>query len=370
MDLFCGAGGLTHGMRAVGIDVRAGYDIDVSCKHAYEANNAPARFHKRDIRKVRPLEIRKHYPEGGIRVLAGCAPCTPFSALRRGEDTSSDDEWSLLGEFARLVSGVEPDLVTMENVPQVRRHRVFADFVEALSRLGYSISCNVVHCEDYGVPQERTRLVLLASRLAPIRLLPPTVRKARTVQQAIGKLPSLAAGQKGARDPIHRAAKLRPQNLRRIRASIPGGTWEDWPARERLACHKKASGLSYRDVYGRMEWTKPSPPITTKFFNLGSGRFGHPTQDRALSIREGALLQTFPATYEFSPRDSDVNLTKLGMLIGNAVPPRLGELVGASLRHHVALLRPATILPPAPGRWVNPLRRAAMAECGLALRQA
>lgn len=357
-------------MRAVGIDVRAGYDIDPACKHAYETNNRPTLFFARDVRTVTPADIEQHYPKGKIRVLAGCAPCTPFSALRRGEDTSGDDEWSLLGEFARLVAGVEPDLVSMENVPQVRKHSVFADFVDALTRLRYSVSCNVVHCEEYGVPQERTRLVLLASRLGSIRLLPPTVRKARTVEQAIGGLSELAAGGKATRDPIHRAAKLRPQNLRRIRASVPGGTWQDWPARDRLACHKKASGLSYKDVYGRMEWSKPSPPITTKFFNLGSGRFGHPKQDRALSLREGALLQTFPQAYQFVPRNGDVNLTKIGMLIGNAVPPRLGELVGASLRYHVASLRPAAKLPPAPSRWKNQLNRAAVVERIDAVREA
>lgn len=356
-------------MRAVGIDVRAGYDIDPACKHAYETNNQPARFFARDVRKVTPADIERHYSKGKIRVLAGCAPCTPFSALRRGEDTSGDDEWSLLGEFARLVAGVEPDLVSMENVPQVRKHSVFADFVDALTRLRYSVSCNVVHCEEYGVPQERTRLVLLASRLGPIRLLPPTVRKARTVRHAIGGLAVLAAGEKAPRDPIHRAAKLRPQNLRRIRASVPGGTWQDWPARDRLDCHKKASGMSYKDVYGRMEWSRPAPPITTKFFNLGSGRFGHPKQDRALSLREGALLQTFPRSYEFAPREADVNLTKLGMLIGNAVPPRLGEVIGASLRHHLALKRLTTVLPPVPSRWAGPLRRADAAERSLTLSE-
>lgn len=357
-------------MRAMGIDVRAGYDIDPVCKHAYETNNGPALFYARDVREVTPAEITKHYPKGKIRVLAGCAPCTPFSALRRGEDTSTDDEWSLLGEFARLIAGTEPDLVSMENVPQVRKHSVFADFLEALTRLRYSVSCNVVHCEEYGVPQERTRLVLLASRLGPIRLLPPTVRKPRTVRHAIGGLAVLAAGEKAPQDPIHRAAKLRPQNLRRVRASVPGGTWQDWPARYRLDCHKRASGMSYKDVYGRMEWSKPSPPITTKFFNLGSGRFGHPKQDRALSLREGALLQTFPRSYEFAPRNADVNLTKLGMLIGNAVPPRLGELVGASLRHHIAMVKPDTVLPATPARWLRPLSQAAKAERGSAVRQA
>lgn len=352
VDLFCGGGGLTYGLRELGIDVRAGYDIDRACRYAYEANNAPAKFYERDVRRITAREIKAHFPPGAVKALVGCAPCTPFSALRKGRDTSDESEWSLLGEFARLVRKVEPDLVSMENVPQITKHAVFADFRDQLESLQYSVSASVVKCEDYGIPQKRRRLVLLASRLGEIALLPPThPNRHRTVAQAIRKLPAIEAGTHATKDPIHLAANLEPLNLRRIRLSKPGGTWRDWPTAQRLHCHKKASGSTYDAAYGRMEWDKPSPPITTKFYNLGSGRFGHPTQDRAISVREGAILQTFPRSYKFAPAREKLKITKLGQIIGNAVPPRLGAVLGASLRRHIADFRPEIRLPTVGPQW-------------------
>ena len=195
----------------------------------------------------------------------------------------------------------------------------------------------VVYCPDYGIPQNRHRFILLASRIGEITLLPPThKRKEVTVRPFIEKLPPIAAGEMYEFDKLHRTASLSEINLKRIKASVPGGTWKDWPEELRCACHKKDSGQTYTSVYGRMSWDKIGPTMTTQFFCYGTGRYGHPEQDRALSLREGALLQTFPRDYEFFPPDvTDYCMRDVARHIGNAVPVRLGEIIGESIRHHI-----------------------------------
>lgn len=336
VDLFCGVGGLTHGLVKAGIRVAAGIDIDSDSRYAFEANNA-AQFIEKDIAKVTKQEIENLYPDEALRVLAGCAPCQPFSTLQQGRSSPKDEKWGLLGEFGRLAKGLQPDYVTMENVPQLRKHAVFTNFVKSLRTLQYDVVWDVLYCPDYGIPQERSRLVLLASRRGPISMPAKTHTPAsyRTVEETIVDLPPIKAGEQHTKDPIHRAAGLTPINMRRIRASKPGGTWRDWPSELVLPCHKKSSGKSWPGVYGRMTWTSPSPTITTEFYNLGSGRFGHPEQNRALSLREGALLQTFPRNYRFAEDPKNVSLTTVATLIGNAVPVRLGEVIGNTIMAHV-----------------------------------
>ena len=148
-------------------------------------------------------------------------------------------------------------------------------------------------------------------------------------------LDALEAGGKYTNDPLHRACRLSSLNLKRIRASKAGGTWRDWPMRLRAKCHREESGQTYPSVYGRMEWDRPAPTITTQFFGFGNGRFGHPDQDRAITLREGAILQSFPEGYEFSPKGEPVQFSTLGRLIGNAVPVRLGEAIGNSIHRHL-----------------------------------
>jgi DNA (cytosine-5)-methyltransferase 1 len=272
--------------------------------------------------------------------LAGCAPCQPFSPYRRGLDTSAEEHWPLLREFGRLVRESLPELVTMENVPRIGSARVFQEFVEELRALDYSVSWRSCYGPEYGLPQNRRRLILVASRLGPIIVPEGTVSADayRTVRQAIGDLPPLASGGQDTNDPLHRARELSPLNSSRIRASRPGGTWRDWP-RELLApCHRKASGSSFGNVYARMEWDKPSPTITTLAHNFGAGRFGHPEQHRPISLREAAVLQGFDRDYAFVADDADVNFSRLGRLIGNAVPPPLGSAVGRQFVEHVASL--------------------------------
>jgi DNA (cytosine-5)-methyltransferase 1 len=177
----------------------------------------------------------------------------------------------------------------------------------------------------------------MGSRLgAPAPSLTKDSQGAKSVRETIAELPSIAAGGADPKDNLHISSKLSPINLKRIQASVPGGTWRDWDKGLRAACHRKATGATYPSVYGRMEWDKPSPTITTQCFGFGNGRFGHPEQDRAISLREAAMLQTFPRDYKFVPHESRVVFDKLGRLIGNAVPVRLGEVIADALVNHVA----------------------------------
>jgi DNA (cytosine-5)-methyltransferase 1 len=337
VDLFCGAGGLTAGLRKAGLRVRAGYDIDPSCKHAYEHNNG-AVFVPKSVEKISAEEVSSWYGSGNPRLLAGCAPCQPFSSYNQGRDTRADRKWPLLYAFKRLIEEVKPELVTMENVPDVTKHEVYHDFVAALKK-DYQIWEGTVACVDYGLPQHRRRHVLLASKLGPISLISPTHQGSpRTVHDAIGHLPRLAAGECDPSDTLHRAAGLTSINLERIISSRPGGTWKDWPEELRAACHRKDSGKTYPSVYGRMRWEEPGPTMTTLCYGFGNGRFGHPEQNRAISLREAAALQSFPLEYEFMPAEK-INFKSVGRMIGNAVPVRLGEVIGLSLTHHLKEIR-------------------------------
>jgi DNA (cytosine-5)-methyltransferase 1 len=286
-------------------------------------------------------KLARHYPKGHARILVGCAPCQTFSKYTQGLRKDTDPKWTLLGDFGRLIRELKPDIVSMENVPELQRYRIFHDFLSILAEEGFHFTKDpkkrVVYCQDYGVPQHRRRLVIIASRLGPIDLIPPTHRPAkyRTVADVLRNLPRLCAGEECATDPLHRTSTLSDRNLRRVRASKPGGTWRDWPRELRAACHKEETGKHYSSVYGRMEWEKPSPTITTQFFGFGNGRFGHPEQDRALSLREGAILQSFPKSYQFVEPGADYHFRNIGRLIGNAVPVRLGLAIGKTIMRHL-----------------------------------
>jgi DNA (cytosine-5)-methyltransferase 1 len=343
VDLFCGVGGLTKGLTNSGLDVVAGIDIDSYCKYAYEENNN-ALFVEEGIESVTSEQLNNLYPaDTEIKILVGCAPCQPFSAhtskYRKDREITeeTDPKWFLLHHFKRLIIETSPHIVSMENVPDLCKKEIFQDFVKSLMEHGYSVKYEVVNCVNYGVPQNRRRLVLLASNLGEIEMIQPTHMKENhaTVEQTIGMLEEINAGGQSEKDPLHRSANLSVTNLKRIKQSIPGGTWLDWDESLINKCHKKETGSSYSAVYGRMEKEKPSPTITTQFYVYGTGRFGHPSQDRALSLREGALLQTFPASYTFSKEADDVVFSKIAMMIGNAVPVKLGEAIGKSILLHI-----------------------------------
>lgn len=336
IDMFCGIGGLTHGFVKEKFKVVAGIDIDDSCRYAYERNNG-ARFIKKDITEINADEIIDLFGDAEIRILVGCAPCQPFSKhTQKEKDRETKEDWRLLYHFFKLIKKVEPIVVSIENVPQIVKHKVFSDFVDGLKSENYHANWQNVYCPDYGIPQNRTRLVLLASKLGEINLIAPThnPENYKTVKMAIGNLESIKAGTSSRKDRLHKSANLSKVNLKRIKKSIPGSSWRDWDENLRADCHRKESGYTYGSVYARMEWNKPSPTITTQFFSFGTGRFGHPEQDRAISIREGAILQTFPRKYKFMSPTSLLELKKLGRHIGNAVPVRLGEIIGKSIIKH------------------------------------
>lgn len=338
IDLFCGAGGLTRGLLDAGVRVKAGFDVDSSCRHAYEANNPGATFFEKDVAKLTASELEKHWGKRSIRLLAGCAPCQPFStAANASRETEPDPRYRLLDHFSRLIHACEPELVTMENVPSVMGHKPFKDFVASLERGGYHVWFKSVSCARLGVPQTRRRLVLLASLIGPIGsgIEESDAVNPATVAQTLEGLRPLRAGEMDPEDRIHFARNLTDLNLRRLKASVPGGTWLDWPKELRSKCHRKKSGASFPSVYSRMRADEPSPTITTQFYNFGTGRFGHPTEDRAITPREAALLQSFPPSYEFVKQGDEVYMATLGRMIGNAVPPKLGEAIGRAFVGHV-----------------------------------
>jgi len=339
VDIFCGAGGLTHGLIQEDLNVVAGLDSDGSCRYAYEHNNRGAKFIHQDIESVDAQDISSLYPNGALKVLVGCAPCQPFSSYTK-KQRPPGEKWKLLASFADLIEAVDPAIVSMENVVELENFNhgtIYGGFVARLEKLGHQVTSYHVYCPDYGVPQHRRRLVLFASKRGAISLVQPTHTKARykTVKDAIRHLPPVNAGSVDSIDPCHRARALDDVNMRRIRQSRPGGSWEDWDAELRSKCHVKASGGTFRSVYGRMTWNEPAPTITTQSHAYGTGRFGHPEQDRALTLREAAILQTFPPHYEFVGPDDKWSLKTVARHIGNAVPPALGQVIARSIKRHL-----------------------------------
>ena len=335
VDLFCGAGGLTRGLIDAGLRVVAGVDFDDACRHPYTANHEGITFHKRDVVKLEASEVASWFGRASIRVLAGCAPCQPFSSYSQRYLTIGTARWELLNAFARLVKELAPDIVTMENVPAVTKHRVFGDFVTTLKNLNYTVWYDVIDCAEYGLTQRRRRAVLLASLHGEIKLRASSISAARTVADALKNLPILRHGGSNRRDRLHTASSLSELNYERIRASKPGGTWRDWPRHLIAKCHRRKTGKTFPGVYGRMKWDEPAPTLTTQFFGFGNGRFGHPSQARGLSLREGAILQGFPQNYSFVPAGEPIRFKVLGRLIGNAVPVDLGRVIGRSILDHV-----------------------------------
>lgn len=341
VDIFCGVGGLSHGFVLENFNVVAGLDSDKSCQFPYEQNNK-AKFIGKKIEELELGEIAKLYPENSTRILVGCAPCQPFSS--NNVKRPDNDKWTLLHKFADLVEEIQPIVFSMENVLQLKTFRdgeVFNTFIARLKKLGYHITDYRAYCPEYGIPQKRRRLVIFGSKLGPIQLLEGEYKagKYKTVRDVLADLKPIKAGQRNPSDLLHRAAGLTKTNLKRIKISKPGGTWKDWPEELRLHCHtrnkEETKGHTALSVYGRMSWDEPAPTLTTQFHNLGSGRYGHPEQPRAITLREGAILQTFPRDYKFVESEKDVNFAKLARQIGNAVPVELGRAIAKSIQMHL-----------------------------------
>ena len=334
IDLFCGIGGLTYGLKKSGLNVVLGIDIDNSCEEIYRKNNK-TNFLCKNIIDLEANELKKYFCKNDIKILVGCAPCQPFSSQTyKYKAFENHKDRNLLNEFMRIIKALKPDIISMENVPAITKQDIFKCFINNLKELDYKYSRYFILSQNYGVPQNRRRLVLLASRYGEINILPPTHSKLNylKVKDVISHLNPIGAGEIDKKDSLHRAKKLEPINIERIRQSKPKGTWRDWDMSILPNCYKKKSGNTYTSVYGRMSFNEIAPTITTQFYNYGSGRFGHPEQNRALSLREGALLQTFPIEYDFG---KDITFTKTGRHIGNAVPPKLAEIIGKSIIKHL-----------------------------------
>ena len=341
VDLFCGIGGLSHGFILENFDVVAGYDIDESCKYAYEENNK-THFFAKNVVEVKSAEIAKHYEDCKIKILVGCAPCQPFSSYTFKNKEKDTDKWGLLYHFSRLIKDIRPEIISMENVAQLLNFKqapVFNDFIANLKKLGYYVHYEIVNCPDYGIPQTRKRLVLLASKLGEIDLIPKTHKKGNyvVVKDVISHLPQIKDGQHHPKDFLHFSRKLTPINKKRIIATPYGGSWKDWPYDLMLECHKKKSGKSYPSVYGRMKWDEPAPTVTTHCIGYGNGRFGHPDQNRAISLREAALFQTFPMGYKFFDESRPFSTVAIAKQLGNAVPVLLGQVIAKSIKNHLKL---------------------------------
>ena len=334
IDLFCGAGGLTRGLRNAGWDVVAGIDADGAVAETYRHNNPGSRFIHADLRHVGDDSIRdlaRTIPRREL-LLAGCAPCQPFSKQRRTHGLAKRSDAVLLNEFARLVAALRPGFVLMENVPGIASVPGFSAlrrFTKSLNELGYCCAHGVVNARDFGVPQHRRRYALLAVVNGRSRLPKPqrefSGADALSVRRTIERFPRIQAGESHPGFPNHCAADLTPLNMARIKATpADGGSRRDWPERLELGlpCHH-ANGVGFSDVYGRMWWDRVAPTLTSRCNSLSNGRFGHPEQDRAISLREAAALQTFPDDYRFFG-------TKNGIArwIGNAVPVALAEALG------------------------------------------
>jgi len=338
VDLFCGVGGLSYGFVSEGFDVIAGIDNDDSCKYSFEKNNN-SQFITKDVNTVNGDYLNKLFGNK-IKILVGCAPCQPFSSYSFRQKEKDESKWKLLYEFARLIEETRPTIVSMENVPLLlhfKKAPVFADFCERLRNIGYYIDYKEIFCPDYGIPQRRTRLVLLASRLGEIKIIEKTHSPENylTVRDVISDLPPIKAGETDMNDLLHRARTLSPLNLKRIKSTKEGGSWKEWPESLKLDCHKKKSGKTYSSVYGRMKWSEPAPTMTTHCTGLGNGRFGHPDQDRAITLREAALFQTFPSDYSFIDESKKYNPSVISRQIGNAVPPQLGRVIARSIKLHL-----------------------------------
>jgi DNA (cytosine-5)-methyltransferase 1 len=335
LDFFCGAGGLTRGLLDAGISVLAGIDIDPECKGTYEFNNPRVKFVTADIRKIGLTDLKRlvRGKPFGEMLFAGGAPCQPFSPQRKGDDRPADA--TLLREFGRLVSLARPGQVLVENVPGIARvegNSTFKRFLSILRKCGYRYTFDIVDAKQYGVPQTRRRLILMAMRRAqpsfPIVRFGcgPKKQPFRTVRQAIAHFPPIKAGNRHETVPNHVAACISAMNLERLKSTPrDGGDRRSWPGKLRLNCHK-GDYKGHTDVYGRLAWDRPAPTLTGRCNSISNGRYGHPTQHRAISLREAAALQTFPDGYIFFGSNNHIALQ-----IGNSVPVRLAEELGNCL---------------------------------------
>lgn len=335
VDSFCGAGGLGLGLRQVGFNILLSFDIDRLCIDIIRANtkyfNHPAEV--ADIADMLNGELLKkcNLKKGELFLLAGGPPCQGFSVQRRGSDI--DERNTLVLKYGKLIEELYPMYFVMENVSGIAGKRgktILAQLMENVEKIGYHVHVNLLDAQDYGVPQRRKRYIVIGERkdMGNNYKYPLPVSEHKTVRDTIGNLPAPPKDGTDHPDiPLHRRDRLSELNLQRIRSLKEGQGRDDLPRTLLADCHKiDSSIIGFRNVYGRMAWDDVAPTITARFDSFTRGKFGHPEQDRSISLREGALLQTFPMDYIFKGNKVDV-----ARQIGNAVPPLLAEHIGRSI---------------------------------------
>lgn len=331
IDLFSGAGGLTEGMHKAGFDTKLAFEIDEIASEAYSLNHKKTKVITKDIQEVTIAEVKRKLKGKKIHLLAGCPPCQGFSTLRtlNKRRPVRDDRNSLIKQYVRFVKALRPYTIMMENVPGLIHYRLFTKSVRELRKLGYSVDYKVVNVKDYGVPQSRKRLVLVGSRLGEIKVAKPPQIKHATVRDTIGNLPTPSK----SKDKLHKIFPTHsPEVMERIKMTPKnGGGRKDLPKRYRLECHKDEN-IGFNDIYGRLRWDDYSTTITGGCLNPSKGRFLHPTQNRTISAREAALLQSFPKRYKFPV---DTPRGQLALLIGNALPPKFSYYHSLILKEHI-----------------------------------
>jgi len=330
-EIMCGIGGATRGFLDAGIQVVRGVDIDETCRKTYEENNKPAKFLQRDIQEltVEELLAGTQLEQNDKFVLIACAPCQPFS--RAGVKDPRDSK-SLVSAIGKLVRNIKPDFVFAENAPGFQKvyPDIYKEFLEPYTDMGYHCQSDVVNLKEYGVPQNRSRYLFIASRDYEISLPDKTHGEGKldfvTVKQTIKKYPPLKPGKENKEIPNHTCYDLSEILLDRLRHTPKnGGSRSAWPNHLVLKCHKNKRGHS--DVYGRMRWDTVGPTLTCRCISVSNGRFAHPTQNRGISVREAAALQTFKDDFIFYEPKSVA-----ARHIGNAVPPLVASLTAKRIQ--------------------------------------
>lgn len=336
IDIFAGAGGLTQGLKDAGFSMIAAIEIEPLAAKTYRLNHSRVRVYEQDIGKIDPVEMLNELglKKGDLDLLAGCPPCQGFSAMRTrngGRLVRDPKKKDLVLTYLRFVEALLPKMVMMENVPGLADDRRFSQFRTSLKKLGYHhVFCAVRNAKHFGVPQRRKRLILMASRIGGFEV-PRESGEIHSVRQAIGNLPR--AGKSG--DPLHDMPERRTPHVVQLIRDIPkdGGSRTALPRERQLECHKRSNG--FKDVYGRMKWDDVAPTITGGCFNPSKGRFLHPVENRNITMREAALLQSFPASYKFSPGSGK---QAVALMIGNALPPEFIKRHAIHLRRAISAM--------------------------------
>lgn len=338
LDFFSGCGGMSLGFAAISqktnlFNITGGIDLSEYALKSFE-KNYKAKTLRKDIREIYLNEEQQQIKDYfGIKekrkkplVIIGCAPCQGFSAHQKRYGKTHDERNTLIGAFAEVVVSFNPDYIVMENVPEILGEKYFQHYQEAkeiFESKDYKISQAIFNSAGFGVPQARYRAVIVASKnnfSLPLELLAPD--EYATVKDAIGDLPKVNAGEVFKGDSYHRSASHKKSTIETI-SKVPknGGSR---PKGVGPKCLDKVSG--FYDVYGRLSWEKPSITITQYSRNPASGRFTHPVQNRGLTIREAARIQSFPDGFEF-----EGNLDECFKQIGEAVPPLLSLAIATQI---------------------------------------